>query len=328
MPYIHCLNFIQMMGAALTPQILKPFLAANVGMSLNTTKNDSFILSRSKDEYGPNSLEYLNITHGTEVFNKTLINGVKTKVQFSYLITGLVLASGAFLHTIMICQSICRGKQGKDIDNEIAKNPDDSNSKGRNATCKVHCFLFIAVCFVLGFLYGGLEEIFGGFLVTFSVNELYWSNESARDLSTLYWISIATTRLIAVFLSRKISAKVLIGLSICLVNLSLLAMAFTVVHFSLAISIGTVLFGLGLGSLFTNVINLCRNTLDSLSSGFLTSIMFVSLHTSKLSTPLLIGYLFENVDYMWFLYLSVVYAGAMFMTYLILLTLVKQSRSD
>ncbi len=355
-PYNNCLHFLVMMGATIAPQIVKPFLAHEmIDYPFNST-SEALVLRNNISASGFNDSSKYAYQTNTSLFNPypdvkdsqflpNIDNALDgpiagdvleltrneqvnsgTKVQFAYVIIGIGMIIGSSLHMVLFLLSKCNTKHIENNGSSTKKEEkvmktvnNMTNLQGKSFRYKTFSSLLLIVLCILAFMVGGLEEIFGGFLVTFSVKKLEWSKESATDLPTIFWASIAMIRLIAIFLSKLISAKILIGASISLLTLSVVTMSFTVLQFSSAILIGTIVLGLGIGSLFSTIINLSKTSLPSLSSGFISSALFVTLFVAKIGTPVLIGYLFENVDYMWFLHLSLVYVCMLIFNYVLLL---------
>ena len=352
-PYLNALHFLVMMGATMAPQIVKPFLAHQIDYPFNSTSeafalenntnvtefndslNHAYQINTSLYNLNPNLQEsqFLpNIDNALDgpiiddVLRKNVVASSETKVQFAYVIIGIGMIIGSSLHVVLFFLSKCDAthiQNNKDSTKEEEKVTKSVNSKtivnGKSLRYRTFSSLLLGVLCILAFMVGGLEEIFGGFLVTFSVKKLEWKNESATDLPTIFWASIAMIRLLAILLSKFIPAKILIGASISLLTLSVVTMSFTVIQFSSAILIGTIVLGLGIGSLFSTIINLSKTSLPSLSSGFISSALFVTLFGAKIGTPVLIGYLFESVDYMWFLHLSLIYVCMLILNYVLLI---------
>ena len=224
------------------------------------------------------------------------------------------------LHLVILSYSKCNLKH---IDTN--SNPESLDENGRKGSLgkSIHkdnrCNSFTGLTFLclIVVFFGGLEEIFGEFLVSFSVNQLDWTVSTGGDLVSEFWGSAATARLISIFLACWVKPEVLLGVCTVFIAMITIIMTFTVRLTHVAMWLGTVFVGLSIGSLVATVISMGKRFLNF--SGLLSSVVFVSMFVGKIATPPLIGYLMQENGYMWCLYVSVIYASLMFVNYCILL---------
>ncbi len=77
----------------------------------------------------------------------------------------------------------------------------------------------------------------------------------------------------------------------------------------LSLWIGALLLGFGIGNMIANSLNSAKRLVSQPAT--VVSLILASIYTGKIVAPLILGYLLDNLDPMWFLYLCVLYSGCM-----------------
>ena len=314
-PYLQALHFIVMVGATVCPQLAKLFISigsTSINSNSSTISNITGITSLA-----PKTIQSTNTSSS---HSEVLLIGFETKVHYIYMFISLFAILAAILHLVILSYSKCNLKH---IDTK--SNPESLDENGRKGSLgkSIHkdnrCSSFTGLTFLclIFVFFGGLEEIFGAFLISFSVNQLDWTVSTGGDLVSVFWDSAATARLISIFLACWVKPEVLLGVCTVFTAMITIIMTFTVHLTHVAVWLGTVFVGLSIGSLVATVISMGKRFLNF--SGLLSSVVFVSMFVGKIATPPLIGYLMQENGYMWFMYVSVIYASLMFVNYCTLL---------
>ena len=326
-PFLQALHFLVMIGATICPQLAKLFLASYNEYETNTLQltNDTEL----EDIHNLKEDSLTNILNDTKPQAEgDLFAEFETKIHYVYLLISTFALIGGIMQIINLC---CSGCDLQHIHITIKDENNSTDSKKTTMVASLHkeqrCYSFTVLallCLIVVF-FAGLEEIFGAFLVTFSVGHLKWETSTSRDLVSVFWGSAATARLISIFVSYCIKPKVLLGFCTFSATVVTIAMAFTANMTILSIWIGTILVGLSTGSLVATIISMGKSFLNF--SGFLSSVVFVSIFVGKIATPPFMGYILQEIGFMWFLYGSVIYASLMFSHYVILLFISLQCKS-
>ena len=317
-PYLQALHFIIMIGATVCPQLAKLFIS--IGSSIRSNSNSSSVSNVT----GITFLELKTVqpTNTSSSHSEVTLAEFETKVHDIYMFISLFAVLAAILHLAILSYSKCNLSH---INTNSRTESLDANCKKGNFRNSMHqgnrfrSIIGLAfLCLIVAF-FGGLEEIFGAFLISFSINQLEWTASTGRDLVSVFWGSAATARFISIFLACCVKPRVLLGTCTIFSAVITIIMTFTVNLTHISIWLGTVFVGLSIGSLVATVISMGKSFLNF--SGFLSSVVFVSMFVGKIATPPLMGYLLQENGYMWFMYISAIYASFMFVNYCMLLFL-------
>ena len=320
-PYIQALHFIVMMGATACPQLAKLFLSTSNESSVERSNNNGSTLI--SHYHSPQNTLAENITVDVVSFDNepvTLSNFQKsevTDIRLVYTVISAFALVGSALHVMNMC---CSGCNIHHIHAEIPIQKEEAELGQNKDPNKRHkCSYYLALgftCFIVVF-FAGLEEIFGAFLVKFSIEYLEWDTGVSRDLVSVFWGSAAASRFIATFVSYWFQSKFLLGLCTIFATVFTIGMTFTLTVTSAVVWLGTISVGLSIGSLIGHVLSMGKNLIPY--TGVLSSMIFFSAFLGKIVTPLWVGYMLQNVGYSWFLYSSVIHACIMFLNYCLLI---------
>ncbi len=301
-PYLQALHFFATVGCTLCVQIAKPFLAERVHQSeaylvgVNCTQEET--MSNTPDHTTPVCL------NTTKIPNK-----FESDVQNVFFIVGAFCVFGTLMLLVSWVFSGCKWSHTPQTTIEDAqKQSVQSSTSPRRSKCYMLMTLFL-LC-IVSFLGYGNEETFAAFGITFTVNSFDWSTSDASNLVTVFWASVLVCRCVSIVFAKFIKVnKFLIGCTLIgLVGTALMTSLFSVSPISLWI--GASLLGLGNGNTVANALNAAKRL--SGQTGVISSVIFTSAYTGRIIAPQIVGYLIDNVDPMWFLYLGVVYSGCMF----------------
>ena len=157
--------------------------------------------------------------------------------------------------------------------------------------------------------------MFGCFLVDYSVKGLNWNIEYGTDITSIFWASIGISMFMGSLLIRRISVRLLMVCSIILILITNVILMFTLNLAQKTLWLDAVGTTLGLGSLPGYLLKV---SMDFVSRSDLVSSLVL---VCKVTTPPLIGYLFQHVGYRWFIYISFNFALIMFIVCLTLIVM-------
>ena len=327
-PYIQALHFIVMMGATACPQLAKLFLATSNESSIEANNNNGSTPIR---HYHSPQNTSAAVSIDDVSFDKELVTlsnfqeSQVTGVRFVYLAISAFVLVGSALHVVNICCSGCNmrhihteaPKVAKTRIQEEEEEVEPGQSKNSNKKHKCGYYLALGFTCLIVVFFAGLEEIFGAFLLKFSVDYLEWDTSVSRDLVSVFWGSAAVSRFISTFASYWFQSKFLLGLCTIFATVFTIGMTLTLTLTSVVVWLGIILVGLSIGSFIGHVLSMGKSLISY--TGVLSSMVFFSAFLGKIITPLWVGYMLQNVGYSWFLYSSVIHACLMLLNYCLLI---------
>lgn len=153
----------------------------------------------------------------------------------------------------------------------------------------------ITAAFFFFFLYVGVEVAYASYLATFAVQgPLRMSEPQAAVLTSAFWGAFAFGRLIAIFISMRVSSArmLLADLAGALFATILLTAAAKIEP---AVWTASVLFGLSLASAFPTAFNLCERYIEVNSRA--ASFFVVGSSLGEMVLPLIVGTLLDNTSF-------------------------------
>ncbi|MEM7032007.1 MAG: MFS transporter, partial [Chloroflexota bacterium] len=148
----------------------------------------------------------------------------------------------------------------------------------------------LGLLIVLFFLFVSAEASFGGWIATYVFRSDLADEAYAADLTFAFWATLTVGRLLSIPIAMRFHVKQILAadLLLCLAGVSLILLwPQTLVM----IWVGTSLFGLGVASMFPIGISITEKHMTV--SGRITSFLFVGGALGGMSTPWLIGQLFD-----------------------------------
>jgi FHS family Na+ dependent glucose MFS transporter 1 len=177
-------------------------------------------------------------------------------------------------------------------------------------------FVYLAVVFLIGFLYGGLETTPRSFLTSFAIRHLSWSVRNATWCMSVFYGTFCFGRIIAVPQSAILSPGVSLIVGIVLVGsgLGLLELLdLDVILSPIFVWISSGLAGFGMSSMFASlllVVCMAEPTDDarrtvSLSTPTIVSMLGIGCFIGSTVFPFVVGYLFDHISPMWMVYVLI-----------------------
>ena len=309
-------SFLQMLyvstliGCTISPQMVKPFLG---GSSMDTMISGGHS-NKSLFSNKLTSTELSNVFSYTEMTTEVEGTSFESNLKFGFIIVGLFLLTGMLFHFIHFCTSACTVNHISLHGNVLQKELTDNRKCDRSLNnSRIVQFLTISTIGFAGFLFGGLEDMIGSFLVEYTVKGLKWAKESGADITSVFWASNCVSRISATILLKWVSVKTLMGCCVAIVLVSSILMTSTATFTSITLWIGIIGTSLGLGSQPGYLLVMSRNVLTR--NELVSTLVTVAIYTGKVATPPVVGYVFQNIDYSWFLYVSLIFSFVMFLNY-------------
>lgn len=286
--------------------ILSPLAAAPYVMSLDAVdKTVPTIMSPVSNFTNStlNTTKFINITNLTEESQPD----ITSFIYIPYTMTaGLcVLTSLPFL--VFCCMSLQSKLEKAKSDNEDADSDRKSHSRLRIVGF-INMVVYIAV-------YVAVENTFAGFLTTFAVNELKWTNSQGSYITSGHWAAFATGRFLGIFLVRCFSPTKMIFTFNFMLLISLLGFLMTSLYeIIFGVWIFTMLTGFSMSVIFPTVFMWTEQRFLRVT-GKIASIFLVSASVGFMVNPIFLGTLMETFTPMWFCYLLFGETVALFFLY-------------
>ena len=205
------LNVCILIGCTISPQMVKPFLAD--GIDVTTTK-DSILGNKSVVVNTDNST--LISENNTEIFKG--VTDFETQISYGFLIIGLFILFGAVLHFCHLCLCGCNRKHIHLL-KKTSRKLEHVDVKQLHFNGGSRIFQLFAICLIgiASFVHGAHEDMFGSFLVDYSVKGLNWNIKYRTDVTSIFWASIGISMFMGSLLIRRISVSPLMVCSIVLI---------------------------------------------------------------------------------------------------------------
>ncbi|XP_012941063.1 sodium-dependent glucose transporter 1A [Aplysia californica] len=325
------MHFGYAVGGVLGPLLSKPFLAVkrDTQETINSegVRNDSQVLVNSSS-FGP--MEIMTFVNGT--FNSSFQDGglgnfpasdstttPTTHIQYAFLISGVIFSLTALPIFGVVFQERSRLFGAR----VTVSAQSETGMKTRTLPVCLRLFLVCCVC-VFFSLHAAIEDTFTAYLMTFLVKEYREVTKAfAAYVTSIYWISFASFRLLMAFLSRFASPPRLMGICLSIVAMSL-------VCFTISASFGqvtclvvfTVTFAIGICAVYPSVYSLCESEIVPVSIR-LTSAFSLCAGTGSMLNPLLVAYLMDTFGNMWYCYTLLSQISTMLVFFVFLLSFVR-----
>lgn len=283
------LHFCFAIGGVISPLYTEPFLAQKE--ATNVTDGNPINITDQQAE--------LPSMHPTT-----------TNVQYAFIITGCLCFVSGIPWLFVYVQS----KLGTKLGTVKA----DGAVPQRKIPLPLLLFMLFMIC-IIYVLYCWAEVSFTSYLMTFLVKEYNETKSRGAHVTSVFWALFAASRFSMIFISQILTAVQLLYISCVLMLITsvcfTISAAFGVVD---ALMVFTALLGLSVSAVFPAAFSWTESELMRVTSRVSASI-HVSSSIGGMISPLLLGYLMENVSNMWFCYLLIIEIALMCLVFLILL---------
>ena len=296
-------HFLQAFGGILSPQVTKPFMIRTT--ETVTYSNDSALNLNYSSSYNQNSSNISSLLNQTS--EPVVHIHEETKVQFAYLITGLVGVTSVITFIYLFVTSERRGNKGGDEDHGDA-------SDNHGLPVKVQTFVLVLLCAV-STLATGFVDHFPSFLATFGMLQLDWSQDVGSSMTSLMFAMYAVGNLVGVFLLKCMRSRTLIYISYGSTFIALIVLFVSVwwnirglQWFAVAI------VGFCMSPIIPTLFTWTQEEVAPVS-GTIASAFLFSGSIGGMVNPVILGNLMESSTPMWFIYLNASFAFFCLMLY-------------
>ncbi|CAC5419397.1 NAGLT1 [Mytilus coruscus] len=313
--YLHAIHLMFAVGGFLSPIATAPFLMQDLSstqmdenLNLTIYQNTSLLSTSSlpsilfiknstdfsKVQYALQTANYSNMTYNDDLHDRNNTEHIQRR---SVLYKAYLISAGlCFMLAIpFLCMCFTNNKTYKE---EKSKQMD----KKAELPIRIKFSILFLMCLFLG-IDNGMEDTFFGLFTTFVVVQLGWTKKTGSYITSLYWASFACGRLSAIFIGRRLKASKLLRYY---VNVFLLAMIGLFVSTMFAFDIGIWIFfpvmGFTVSVFFPSIFIWTQDFLTV--AGKVSSLLLVAASLGSMLNPILIGYLMDNNDSMWYAYIT------------------------
>ncbi|KAH9500475.1 hypothetical protein Btru_072010 [Bulinus truncatus] len=215
-----------------------------------------------------------------------------SKIQFAYLTIGLLLALNAAFFLFLHYHDL-RSKSSLHL---LA--PEDLTRQPDTWLYKV---TVLGLLFFFFLVYVGLEVTFGGLITTFAEDYPYTQSKGAM-LAALFWGCLAAGRGMSIIIARHFKPPCMMVANLTLTITGACFMSFVHLSKSDVLWLGTVLFGLGMSSIYPTAISWAD--LYYPLTGRATAVFVAGSGIGEMTIPVLTAHLYQNGSPMALMYMS------------------------
>lgn len=224
-----------------------------------------------------------------------------SKIQFAYMIIGLVLLGNATLFLALYWRDCRAGTLLHQVAAALG-----SHSGGPPPQPTTPCFRLsiLSLLFVFFLFYVGLEVAFGGLVTVFAVeSELTgWTRAQGATLAALFWGSIAAGRGLAIFVARCFKPPCMLVVDLVFMLAGAAILSFGLTASPALLWAGTVTLGFGMSSVFPTAVSWAD--LYYPLTGRSAAVFIAGSGVGEMVIPVATGYLFENFTSLWLMYVA------------------------
>ncbi len=295
-PVLQALHFFTTVGCMISFQIAKPFLADRL------PTGTSWFVTNTTEQSNTNAMD--TVTSSLKNITNMPTN-FQSDVENVYFIVGACCIVGTLLLLVSWLCSSCK------LNHSLQGQTKDQSGQRSRSQARSKCYLLVTsliLCFI-SFLGFANEQTFSAFGILFTVNFLDWTTDDGSNLVTVFLASTLVCRCMSIVFAKFIKVNKLLIASTFIALLGTVLMTSLIKLTPFSLWIGACIFGLGNGNSVANSLNAGKRLTKQ--TGIISSLILTSAYIGEIMAPQVVGYLFDNVDPMWFLYLGVVYSGSM-----------------
>lgn len=292
--YFSALHFAFALGAIIAPLATAPYLMPRDDSVFDTTHNRThgFLNSTTKNH------SYVSIVG--DVNNQTNSNLTHTSpgnhasmVYIPYTVTMALCILTSLPFLVFFLVSLQKSLEREKV-NEI-------QNKGKTQR-RLRIMGFITMAIYVA-IYVAVVKTFSGFLTTFAMSELHWTNLQGSYITSSQWGAFATGRFLGIFFVQIFSPGRMIFVFNFMMLISLLGFLIASLYdVIIGVWIFAVLAGFSMSIIFPVALMWTEQNFLRVT-GKIASIFLVSASVGFLVNPPLLGTLMDTFTPMWFCYL-------------------------
>lgn len=298
---IQFISFSFALGCVISPLITEPFLAPILANEtyLNVS-NALAALTLTQDNLTSQDVQVDLLEVTTDGSNFSIAqadfhaSAGKTQIYYAFIISGAVV----FLPFIpMILEWTRETSQSQ---KQKSRSEADTEKPNKQAL-PMHAFIpVMAIVCVFFFLYCPVEDTFAYFLATFVVTHMHWSKSKGAQITSASMALFACFRFLNMFFVRCLTSTKHIITSCLMVIVCLLGFVIFAEH---GVDVGVWVCAMGIGAgvsaIFPTGLSWIKEEFITVT-GPVTSTVMISCSLGTMANPLLVGYLMQTFNPMWF----------------------------
>ncbi|XP_061180631.1 sodium-dependent glucose transporter 1C-like [Saccostrea echinata] len=289
--FFNVLHFSFAFGGILSPLSSAPYVMSQE--DIYSFDNKIISCTLNNNTYDPMSAPNLN-NFSDVLCVKTMEKHQTSRIFIPYSISTCLCILTSFPFLLFFRMSL-----QKILDKEKAKEEIEHTKRSQK---RLRVAGFINMTVYVG-VYYGIVDTFAGFLTTFIVSELKWTNSEGNYLTSGHWTLFAAARFLGIFLVNCISPVKMIFIYNLLMLISLFGFLITSLYdVTIGIWLFTCLLGFALSVIFPTVVMWTEMKFVRVT-GKVASIFLVAASIGSSVNPPVLGILMENFTPMWFSYL-------------------------
>ncbi|KAK6165701.1 hypothetical protein SNE40_022579 [Patella caerulea] len=285
-PYMFILHLGISVGSLSSPLVTEPFLVPKhlvdkqkLAVICNTT-----FLSTEKTS---------NISCINNQTNSSQPTDYVIKLQYAFIISAIlaVLTSLSFLVKSFKYES------------NLAMGDNSRKSEEQRNVPPLYYVISIVLIMCMHICNSGIFDAFSAFLMTFVVKQMDWSKKDGALVTSAFWMSLVTSRILAIFVADVISPVKLLLLSMCFVICALIGLWISALYLAhTGIWVFVCVAGSAISTLFPTTVALTDKELIPVN-GKVSSFILVAGAIGLLSNPVILGFFIKEFSALWFCYL-------------------------
>ncbi|RUS89551.1 hypothetical protein EGW08_002669, partial [Elysia chlorotica] len=235
-----------------------------------------------------------------------------SKIQFAYLVIGLLLAVNSFVFCSLYTQDRAAHRSGP-ISTPLSH---EELTRPPKSACFV--FTFLGFLFLFFLIYVGMEVTYGGLLPTFALGfpGVVDTPAGGATLVAMFWGSLALGRGMGIFVARWFKPPCMMVVDLSLTMAGALVLVLGISAQPKLLWVGTVTLGLGMSTLFPTAMS-WAHTYHPLS-GRSAAVFVAGCGVGEMTVPALTGQLYHSADHMALMYVMLACASLLVLIFLVL----------
>ncbi|XP_060582325.1 sodium-dependent glucose transporter 1C-like isoform X2 [Ruditapes philippinarum] len=302
-PFMLALHFSFAIGGIISPLVTRNFLAPKLGQIENNNTAISHGWNMSNNFTTSGNLR--NITGHDE---KEQVIYAETKIQWAFLITGVLTALSGILYIILFCYGYEKvPTYTKTNENESGNQSSSKVKRVKLSKCQLILFLILLGFSVISSTAVECKAL--SFIMSFVLLQLNWSKSDGAFLISLMWTFYSIGRFSGIFVSKLVRTH-----KILITNMIVIIVSSVVLYFGSIYNISGIvwtmvpLMGAGISCCFPTFMVWTHENVLKITGKVGGYFQFCG-SIGCFIDPLYIGALMENVSPLYFIYLQIIQSG-------------------
>ncbi|XP_052792146.1 sodium-dependent glucose transporter 1-like [Mya arenaria] len=298
-PFVQMTHCLSAVGGILSPLVTQPFVSKQkveeeldgVDVSVNTTT------MAAPTPYTSG----MNMTKNT-----TYTTTVEVNIQYAFLITFVLSLSSA----VPFLVAYLSNRNEKKVVRQYSNASVDRHKLPKRVKKVILCIIFVN-----SFVATANIDLFPSFLVTFTLEQLGWTQQEASTLTSVYFGTYGLANFAGVFLLTYITSTKLKAFSYISSTIVLLGLLLSVIFKqNILVWVTIAASGVTMSSILPTLFTWTQEHVTPITSRMASGLL-ISGSVGVMVNPLVLGYMMDIYSPMWFLYLSlgeIVVCGLLF----------------